>query len=377
MRGYYIHIPFCEKKCSYCDFYSLETTQHIDAFVETLLHEITMRAAPATSEPLTSVFFGGGTPSLLSTDALARIATHVRESMPVADNAEWTMECNPGTVTAASLKGYAAAGINRLSFGVQSFTESELAFLDRIHTADEASQAMQLARQAGFTNVNMDLMFAVPGQTFASLQYNIERLLTLEPDHISAYSLIYEHGTPLYAKLKKGLVTPTSEDTDAEMYALVIDTLKRAGYEQYEVSNFARPGRRCLHNRTYWLCESYTAVGPSAHGLLGTTRYWNHRSLTQWTAKVHAGELPEANRETLGIHEQLTEFLFCTLRAEGIPVAELHDRFAVDVRFALGKHLMQWIEADFIRDTGTHLTLTAEGYRVCDELTLRMLGCVE
>lgn len=377
MRGYYIHIPFCEKKCSYCDFYSLETTQHIDAFVETVLNEITMRADATTSKPVTSVFFGGGTPSLLSTDALARIAAHVRASVLVADDAEWTMECNPGTVTAESLRGYAQAGINRLSFGVQSFTESELAFLDRIHTADEASQAMQHARQAGFANVNMDLMFAVPGQTFASLQYNIERLLALEPDHISAYSLIYEHGTPLYAKLKKGLVTPTSEDTDAAMYALVIDTLTRAGYEQYEVSNFARPGRRCLHNRTYWLCEPYTAVGPSAHGLLGTTRYWNHRSLTQWTAKVHAGELPEANRETLGTHEQLTEFLFCTLRAEGIPVAELRDRFDVDVRNALGEHLPQWIEADFISDTGTHLTLTAEGYRVCDELTLRMLGCVE
>lgn len=377
MRGYYIHIPFCEKKCSYCDFYSLETTQHIDAFVETLLREITMRADTTTSKPVTSVFFGGGTPSLLSSEALTRITEHIRASVSVAPDAEWTMECNPGTVTAASLRGYAHAGINRLSFGVQSFTESELAFLDRIHTADETSQAMTLARAAGFANVNMDLMFAVPGQTFASLRYNIERLLALEPDHISAYSLIYEHGTPLYAKLKKGLVTPTSEDTDAAMYALVIDTLTRTGYEQYEVSNFARPGKRCLHNRTYWLCEPYTAIGPSAHGLLGTTRYWNHRSLTQWTAKVHAGELPEANRETLGTHEQLIEFLFCTLRAEGIPVADLRDRFDVDVRNALGEHLPQWIEADFIRDTGTHLALTAEGYRVCDELTLRMLGCVE
>jgi oxygen-independent coproporphyrinogen-3 oxidase len=377
MRGYYLHIPFCEKKCSYCDFYSLETTQHIDTFVETLLREITMRADTATSAPVTSVFFGGGTPSLLSIEALTRIAEHVRASVPVAPDAEWTMECNPGTVTAESLQGYAHAGINRLSFGVQSFTESELAFLDRIHTADEASLAMQLARQAGFANVNMDLMFAVPGQTFASLQYNIERLLALEPDHISAYSLIYEHGTPLYAKLKKGLVTPTSEDTDAAMYALVIDTLTRAGYEQYEVSNFARPGRRCLHNRTYWFCAPYTSVGPSAHGLLGTTRYWNHRSLTQWTAKVHAAELPEANRETLDTQEQLTEFLFCTLRAEGIPVDIIRDRFGIDIRQALGQHLAHWIEADFIRDTGAHLRLTAEGYRVCDELTLHMLACVE
>jgi oxygen-independent coproporphyrinogen-3 oxidase len=287
------------------------------------------------------------------------------------------MECNPGTVTAETLQGYAAAGINRLSFGVQSFTASELEFLDRIHSADEASQAMSLARAAGFENVNMDLMFAVPGQTYDTLQYNLQRMLALQPDHISAYSLIYEHGTPLFAKMKKGLVTPTSEDVDAAMYALVIDTLTRAGYEQYEVSNFARPGKRCMHNRTYWLCESYTAVGPSAHGLLGGTRYWNHRSLTQWTAKVHANELPEANRETLSTNEQLTEFLFCTLRAEGIPIATVQKRFGIDIRTALAEHLPDWMSADFVRDTGSHLTLTAEGYRVCDELTLRMLACVE
>ncbi len=381
MRGYYLHIPFCEKKCSYCDFYSLETTQHIDAFVETLLREITMRADDATdtssTTPVTSVFFGGGTPSLLSPATLTRIVNHVRAHVAVAANAEWTMECNPGTVTAETLQGYAAAGINRLSFGVQSFTASELEFLDRIHSADEASQAMSLARAAGFENVNMDLMFAVPGQTYDTLQYNLQRMLALQPDHISAYSLIYEHGTPLFAKMKKGLVTPTSEDVDAAMYALVIDTLTRAGYEQYEVSNFARTGKRCMHNRTYWLCESYTAVGPSAHGLLGSTRYWNHRSLTQWTAKVHANELPEANRETLSTNEQLTEFLFCTLRAEGIPIATVQQRFGIDIRTALAEHLPDWMSADFVRDTGSHLTLTAEGYRVCDELTLRMLACVE
>jgi oxygen-independent coproporphyrinogen-3 oxidase len=132
-----------------------------------------------------------------------------------------------------------------------------------------------------------------------------------------------------------------------------------------------------MHNRTYWLCESYTAVGPSAHGLLGSTRYWNHRSLTQWTAKVHANELPEANRETLSTNEQLTEFLFCTLRAEGIPIATVQQRFGIDIRTALAEHLPDWMSADFVRDTGSHLTLTAEGYRVCDELTLRMLACVE
>ncbi|MBL0322560.1 MAG: radical SAM family heme chaperone HemW [Ignavibacteria bacterium] len=396
MFGLYLHIPFCEKKCSYCDFYSLESTEHIDAFVNTLLKEIDLRS-PVTpseaqgeeakgrsgdgeivmpSEAHTSVFFGGGTPSLLSPDAMSRIITRLRERYTISTNAEWTMECNPGTVTPERLAAYRESGINRLSFGVQSFTASELTFLDRIHDADEAVAAMSMAREAGFDNVNMDLMFAVPGQTMETLSYNLSRMLQLAPDHISAYSLIYEHGTPLFARLKKGLITPTSEDIDAAMYALVISTLTDAGYEQYEVSNFARPGKQCKHNLTYWHGENYIALGPSAHGFIDTTRYWNHRSLSAWTTKVNAGELPEANRETLSNDELCSEYLFLTLRADGTPVAEFEQRFGVDLRSALQPDLGHWIDAGFIIDDGTTLRLTGEGYRVCDEITVKVMQLV-
>ncbi|MBK7185895.1 MAG: radical SAM family heme chaperone HemW [Ignavibacteria bacterium] len=395
MFGLYLHIPFCEKKCSYCDFYSLESTEHIDAFVNTLIKEIDLRS-PVTpseaqgeeakgrsgegevvmpSEAHTSVFFGGGTPSLLSPDAMSRIITRLRERYTIAPDAEWTMECNPGTVTPERLAAYRNAGINRLSFGVQSFTASELTFLDRIHDADEAVAAMAMAREAGFDNVNMDLMFAVPGQTMETLSYNLSRMLQLAPDHISAYSLIYEHGTPLFARLKKGLITPTSEDIDAAMYALVISTLTDAGYIQYGVSNFAS-GKQCRHNLTYWHAENYIALGPSAHGFIDTTRYWNHRSLSAWTTKVNAGELPEANRESLSNDELCSEYLFLTLRADGTRVAEFEQRFGVNLRSALMPDLGHWIDAGFIIDNGTTLRLTGEGYRVCDEITVKVMQLV-
>lgn len=369
MLGLYLHIPFCQKKCSYCDFYSIESTEHIDRFVEMLQREIRLRAVLHDGRPFTSVFFGGGTPSLLRPEDIRAITGLLREVFSFADDAEWTMECNPGTVTLERLREYRKTGINRLSFGVQSFQESELAFLDRIHDADQAVEAIRLARAAGFDNVNMDLMFAVPGQTIETLADNLRRMVELQPDHISAYSLIYEQGTPLYADLLKGRVKPLPEETDVEMYNLVITTLRSHGFEQYEVSNFARPGRRCRHNMTYWHGQPYLAVGPSAHGFVGTTRYWNYRSLTAWTEHVIKGALPEANHEELSESDLLTEHVFLHLRADGLRPAQTLKRFGIDVRTALAPDLGYWIEAGFISDDGELLSLTAEGYRVCDEIS--------
>lgn len=378
MTGMYVHVPFCEKKCSYCDFYSLESTQHIDRFVDTVVAELNLRAAgPHAKEPITSIFFGGGTPSLLQPSQLAAILDTITSHWSIASDAEITMECNPGTVTLDNLRGYASSGVNRLSFGVQSFIAEELAFLQRIHTADEAVEAMDLARSAGFSNVNMDLMFALPPQTLESLATSLERMIALQPDHISAYSLIYEHGTPLYAQLKKGLVQPLPDDMDAEMYATVIRTLTAAGYHQYEVSNFSRPGKRCQHNLTYWHAQPYWAVGPSAHGYVNNTRYWNIRSLTAWTQQVHRGELPQANSELLEEKERLSERVFLSLRADGLDIEALRREFRVDVRVALQPDLTWWMEAHMMYDSGTHLSLTSEGYRVCDDITLKAIASIE
>ena len=341
----------------------------MDRFVETVIHEIQLRASSSTLRPPSSIFFGGGTPSLLQPQQLKRILAEI----PGADVAvEVTMECNPGTVTVEKLQGYRAAGVNRLSFGVQSFVQEELDFLTRIHSADESREAMTLAREAGFNNVNMDLMFALPPQTLESLKFSIDALLQLEPDHISAYSLTYEQGTPLYAQKVKGLVKPHEEEYDADMYAMVIDLLSAAGYSQYEVSNFAREAKQCQHNLVYWHGEDYMAVGPSAHGLIRGRRYWNHRSLTAWTEKVDAGELPEANSEIIDSQRRLTELAFLTIRADGMPIDQFKRELNVDLLTALKPDIDYWIEAGMVVVRGDRICLTAKGYQVCDEITIKV-----
>lgn len=375
IESIYIHVPFCERKCTYCDFYSIESTQYISDFVETVIEEIHLRLNTLPEPPIPkTIFFGGGTPTLLTPEQMARIL----DALPVpAANAEITMEANPGTVTLDKLSAYRSLGVNRLSIGIQSFQVPELEFLTRIHNARQAAEAVALARSAGFDNVNIDLMFALPNQTIQSLSDTLDKAIALEPDHISSYSLIYEHGTPLFRNMKKGLVTPTSDDIDADMYQLVTTRLADAGYQQYEVSNYAKPGKQCNHNLAYWHARSHLSVGPSAHGLINGTRYWNHRSLTSWQALVRKGSLPHANTETLSLQERLEELLFLTLRADGIPFEHIRDEFQFDVRTALTDLFALWMESGFAFEDDASLRLTHSGYAICDELTVQMMTQVE
>lgn len=378
MFGIYLHIPFCEKKCSYCDFYSIERTERIDAFTDTLVQEIKQRAEQHPSLPATtSVFFGGGTPSLLTAEAIARIFGEITRHFAIASDAEITMECNPGTITPASLRGYRSVGINRLSFGVQSFHEAELAFLERIHSPDNARAAVRLARAAGFDNVSIDLMFALPPQTPASWRETLREAVALETDHLSAYSLIYEEGTPLYSMFSRGQVTPTDEETDAAMYAEAIAFLAENGFTQYEVSNFAHAGRECRHNLTYWNGGEYLALGPSAHGFVGNTRYWNYRNLARYTESVQAGELPTANSEELGRTERMFERAFLELRAQGIRLMEFRHDFGVDIWTALGSEGDVWRKEGLITERNGRISLTSTGYGVCDEITVRLIAALE
>ncbi len=378
MFGIYVHIPFCEKKCIYCDFYSIERTEHIASFIDTLCTEIMLRAEESDDLPkATSVFFGGGTPSLLSPEQMGRIITTIRSNYPVNDDAEWTMECNPGTVTHESLCGYRALGINRLSFGVQSFNESELAFLHRIHSPKQAEDAITLARASGFDNVNLDVMFALPEQTMESWQSTLEKVIALAPEHISAYSLIFEEGTPLFTMLQRGSVREANEEQDASMYEYAIKRLLDAGYTQYEVSNFARTGRECIHNCTYWSGDEYISFGPSAHGLVNEMRYWNFRSLTRYSEIIGSHALPTANIELLTKSERMFERAFLELRAKGIRLDEFRSDFGIHIPDALGKELELWEQEGLINQSHGRLKLTASGYLVCDELSLRTIAALE
>ncbi len=387
MLGLYLHIPFCEKKCIYCDFYSLETTNLIGEFVETLLAEIDLRAStlPASKRHFDTLFFGGGTPSLLSPEQLDRILTRLHKYFTFAADAEWTMECNPGTITPASLQAYRTLGINRLSYGVQSFFAEDLKFLSRIHSQDEAIDAIRLSREAGFENINLDLMFALPNQSFANWQRNLETAVSLQTDHISAYSLIFEPGTPLNAMLQRGEVRPQDEERDAEMYAWGIDFLAEHGFVQYEVSNFARNGKVCRHNCIYWQGDEYVSLGPSAHGYISVKngektdfmRYWNVRSLKRYTDSVRGGELPLTNSELLSEKEQMFERAFLELRARGIRKADFMRDFGIDVETALAPLIAEFTKDNLLIDTPQHLSLSPSGYAVCDAITLQAITLLE
>ncbi len=376
MRGLYVHIPVCQHKCSYCDFYSVERPGLLEAFVEALCREIELLAEqfPAVlEEPLVTVYIGGGTPSLLTPFQLERLLERIRATFTIEPQAEWTLECNPGTVSREQLRIYRQLGLTRLSVGVQSFEEAELRFLERLHTAEEAAMAIQWAHEAGFEQVNVDLMFAVPGQTLQTWRRTLERAVALEPSHISAYSLIWEPGTALYARWRRGEIAPVPEELDVAQYELAVERLMAAGYGHYEVSNFARPGSECRHNLLYWHGEEYVALGPSAHGYVRGRRYWNVRSIERYFAALRCGKLPIAGSEHIGPRERLAELIFLGLRSDGVSFERLRREYGIELADGAYALLRRWQELGLVQEwSETHLRLNWRGYLVCDELAAEL-----
>ena len=264
----YLHIPYCQSKCPYCDFNSHAVASWPeDDYVRALVAEIERRAgeAPWTGRRLKTIFFGGGTPSLFRPESIAAVLAAAERNFGLERGAEVTLEANPGTVDAAKLGGMRAAGINRISFGAQSFNDERLKFLGRIHGAAETREAARLAHRAGFERLNLDLIFAVPGQTIDETLNDIAEAAALGPDHISAYNLTFEEGTAFFTEMKRGRIRPIDSDRQAEFYAAVREELPRRGYKMYEISNYAPPGHEARHNLSYWRLESYLGLGAGAH----------------------------------------------------------------------------------------------------------------
>ena len=386
----YLHIPFCEKKCIYCDFYSIENLSLRSDFVDLLIREIDlkMQASPnLVGRELQTIFFGGGTPSLLTPQELERIIGKLSEHFRIADDVEFTLECNPGTVTLEKLKSYKSLGANRLSFGVQSFDAKELAFLGRIHDANQAREAVSLARKAGFDNVSIDLIFALPGQMESTLANTLREAIALDTDHISAYNLIVEHGTPLYRLVQMNKVIELDPDRSAELFEMVQRTLADAGFAQYEISNYAKTpppaersgvggGRggvkRARHNLVYWDGQKdYVSFGPSAHEFLNGERAWNISSLEEYGKMIRAGKLPTINRERLSIEERRTEILYLHLRSTGIVLANFMEVFGEDL--LLNPEVGYFIEDGILTNENGLLKLTQKGYRFCDGVVSKLM----
>ena len=376
----YIHIPFCVRKCHYCDFLSGAYSKQVrERYLKALQREIRSRCADVRSlqeREVTSIFIGGGTPSVLLPEEMALIMETIRNSMEISDNAEISMECNPGTADLAKLKGYRELGINRLSIGLQSADDAELRLLGRIHTWEEFLQTYRNAYEAGFENVNLDLMSALPGQTVEKWQATLKAVLALDPlpRHVSAYSLILEEGTRFHEWEKAGrfqgeLALPT-EEADREMYALTERLLKEHGFQKYEISNYAKPGYECRHNTGYWLRRDYLGLGLGAASLIGDYRYHNTESLEDYLKE------PLGNREEqrLSTKDQMEETMFLGLRlCEGVSKESFEKTFGARLQDIYGDVIAKNVRDGLLLDEGDRLRLTARGMDVSNYVMSQFL----
>ena len=331
-------------------------------------------------EKVESIFFGGGTPSMLSPDEIHGILRKLGEHFVVHSDAEITMECNPGALERDWLQGYRQAGINRLSFGVQSFHDDELQFLSRIHTAAEAEDNIRLVRQV-FDNVSLDLIFALPNQTPERWRYNLERAVALGTDHISAYALIFEEGTPLNASRLKGAISPAPVDLEADMYEESMQFLAESGFHQYETSNYAKPGYECRHNLGYWERQTYISFGPSAHsykrrGVFGD-RWANISSLTAYLQKIESGELPTASREQLTPVLAMQEIVMLGLRCKGINLDDFREATGNDLAELAAVPLERMLVNGYAEIEGRRLKLTPKGVIFADRFALEIIESTE
>ncbi len=333
--GLYIHVPFCIRKCSYCSFASVPLEGGpVSGYMSALEREMEMRAAllPPGDRSVDSIYIGGGTPTCLSGDDLAGILERVFSLFNVAGGAEITVEANPGTVDGEKLKILKNAGVNRISMGVQACRRELLNILGRLHSYPEAEKSFLEARHAGFDNINVDLIFGIPGQSSRQWHECLEKIIDLEPDHISAYGLQLEEGTALSRMVREGALNPCPEDLEAEMYRDLIEILTARGYVHYEVSNFAVPGRFCRHNLRYWHNRPYLGLGPAAHSCLGGRRFANEPSLPGYLEKLAAGLLPVSWQEEIGPETEMSETVFLGLRLiEGLDVEGFRKRFGRSV----------------------------------------------
>ena len=374
----YIHIPFCVKKCSYCDFLSAPATEQTkEAYMAALFAEIVGRAKDYKERIVTSVFIGGGTPSLLSGDSIKQLMEHIREGFRLAPDAEITMEVNPGTVTAEKLTAFYAAGINRLSIGMQSAQEQELKILGRIHDFDGFCQVYREAVEAGFTNINVDVMSGLPGQTLASYKDTLEKVLRLEPmpQHISAYSLIVEEGTTFAAMADRGELPLPEEDTERAMYEETIEVLAGYGFHRYEISNYALDGYECRHNVGYWIRRDYLGFGIGAASLIDNVRFQNGRDLNAYLAHPLACR---EEQQSLTTQEQMEETMFLGLRLiRGVSYPEFARCYGQTLEEVYGEVISRNVADGLLTvredETGRRLMLTGRGLDVSNYVMAQFL----
>lgn len=360
MAGIYVHIPFCKSRCIYCDFYSTTLASRQDGYVDALVKELDVRKDYLHGEQVETIYIGGGTPSQLSEQNIQKL---FRALPHPVDGGEVTFECNPDDISDSLVKTLRQVGVNRISMGVQSFSDARLKFLNRRHNSSQVRNAVRLLRDNGIHNISIDLIFGFPNEAVSEWESDIDEALRLNVNHLSAYSLMFEEGTPLYHMLEKGIVQEIDEDVSREMYYLLIDRLEAAGYEHYEISNFARPGYASRHNSSYWAEVPYLGIGAGAHSYDRNSRQWNIADIDIYINKVENGDIP-FTREIIDGKTRYNDMVTTALRTrKGINLekcGEYRKYFIENAHNAVSNGLLS-IDGDYAR-------LTREGLYVSDDV---------
>jgi oxygen-independent coproporphyrinogen-3 oxidase len=372
MAGIYLHIPFCKQACYYCNFHFSTSLKQKNGFLEALLKEIALQHTYLQGETIETIYFGGGTPSLLAADELQRIMTALYGYFTIDQAAEITLEANPDDITNEQLASWKAAGINRLSIGVQSFFGEDLQLMNRAHNAQQAIDCITRAQAAGFNNLTIDLIYGSPTLTDEKWKQNVQRAIDLQIPHLSCYALTVEPGTALQHLISKNKAPAVSSDDQARQFLLLMDWMRVAGYEHYEISNFALPGKRSRHNSAYWQGKHYLGLGPSAHSFNGVSRQWNVSNNAQYITSLANGTVPFEKEDLTGT-QQVNEYIMTSLRTmEGMDLQHIQQLAGAQASRSLQQSSSRYIQQQLIRQEENRLILTQEGKLFADKIAAEL-----
>lgn len=368
--GLYVHIPFCKSRCYYCDFNTYAGIEaYIEDYVNALLNEMHLYHKYHGKVPLKTIFIGGGTPTVLTSSQLVQVIEGIYRNFDTSCTVEFSIESNPGTLTKEKLLLLKKLGINRLSMGVQAVQDSLLKAIGRIHTFDDFLSNYKTAREVGIDNINADMIFSLPNQTLVQWQNSLETISSLGLDHLSCYSLILEDGTKLYRDYQNGNLSVVDEETDRRMYELTAEVLQQKGYQQYEISNYAKHKKQCQHNLLYWHCEEYIGIGAGAHGYYKNERYSNIMDVVQYINQVHQQRLPVIERTSITKLDEQKEFMMLGFRLiEGLSKEEFRIRFNDNIVNLYPNEIKKYKSLGLLEETETHIYLTEKGLDVSNTI---------
>lgn len=373
MAGIYIHIPFCKTRCSYCDFFSTTNESIVDEYVSAVCLELVQRKDDLNGESISTIYFGGGTPSQLSIPHFAKIFEVLYKHYEVETTSEITVEVNPDDITAVYVEGLRQLPFNRISMGVQSFDDADLVKINRRHNAQQAIDVVERCRQAGFDNISIDLIYGLPNQTLEKWKKNVDKACLLSVEHISAYHLIYEKGTRLYQQLKKGAVAEADEELSVEMFKYLKQRLSEAGYDHYEISNFALEGRYSMHNSSYWNGTPYLGIGASAHSYDGRNRWWNEANMKSYLSQAQKGQFsPTIEDSTL--ESRYNDFVIVSLRTKwGVELIRLEEEFGVHLSNHFKKEAERFLQNGWMKRVDNRVVVTDQGQFVSDSVLMALI----